>query len=166
MNVDKKPTYREVHGTTRVGDFLRKIKDIAPGALDILGTVTGVDSLKDLADKIEGTTALTPEQKALALAELELDLKEYEMEIRDRESARQRQVETAKAGQKDLLYNVTGFVGLGVFAFVVYSIIFLEVPNGNKEIFIHLIGIVEGVALAIFGFFFGSSDKEKKHNVK
>ncbi|MDT8347678.1 MAG: hypothetical protein RQ756_07730 [Flavobacteriaceae bacterium] len=161
MNNDKKPTYREVHGTTRVGDFLRKIKGIAPGALDLLGTITGVESLKELGKKIEGSDELTAEQKALALAELELDLREYELEIRDRESARQRQVETAKAGRKDLLYNVTGFVGLGVFAFVVYSIIFLEVPKDNKEIFIHLIGIVEGVALAIFGFFFGSSDKEK-----
>jgi hypothetical protein len=40
--------------------------------------------------------------------------------------------------------------------------VFLDIPASNKEIFIHLIGIVEGVALSIFGFFFGSSDVEKK----
>jgi hypothetical protein len=161
MNPPKK-TYKDIHGTTRVGDFLRKIKGVAPEILNVAGAVTGIEGLKDLGQMIDQDQSLTKEQKELALAELEIDLKEYQLEVADRDSARSRQVEVAKAGKKDLLYNVSGFIGLGVFAFVVYSIIYLEVPKGNKEIFIHLIGIVEGVALSIFGFFFGSSDTEKR----
>lgn len=155
-------TYKEIHGTTRVGDFLRNIKGVAPDILNVAGSLTGIESLKSIGDMIKGDEVLTDEEKQRALAELELDIKEYQIQVADRDSARSRQVEIAKSGKKDLLYNVTGFVGLIVFAFVVYSIIYLEVPKGNKEIFIHLIGIVEGVALSIFGFFFGSSDKEKK----
>ena len=155
-------TYKEKHGTTRVGDFLRKVKGVAPDVLRLAGNVTGVDALKNLGNAIQEDETMSDEKKEIALAELELDLKEYELEVEDRDSARKRQIEVAKAGKKDLLYNVSGFIGLGVFAFVVYSIIYLEVPEGNKEIFIHLIGIVEGVALSIFGFFFGTSDTEKK----
>lgn len=160
---EKKLTYKEKHGTTRVGDFLRKLKGVAPDILNVAGTVTGVSGLKDLGKMIEKDDKLSPEKKELALAELELDIKEYEIEVADRESARKRQIEVARTGKRDLLYNVSGFIGLGVFAFVVYAIIYMEVPKSNKEIFIHLIGIVEGVALSIFGFFFGTSDTEKNN---
>lgn len=163
---DKKLTYKEKHGTTRVGDFLRKIKGVAPEILNVAGAITGVDTFNKLGSMIENDEKLSKEQKELALAELELDIKEYQLQVEDRDSARKRQVEIAKSGKKDLLYNVAGFIGLGVFAFVVYSIIFLEVPKDNKEIFIHLIGIVEGVALSIFGFFFGTSDTEKTNRKK
>ena len=38
------------------------------------------------------------------------------------------------------------------------------VPESNKEIFIHMIGIVEGVALSIFGYYFGSAVKKDDKN--
>ena len=63
----------------------------------------------------------------------------------------------------DWMFNATGIVGLLAFAFLVYTVVTTEVPASNKEIFIHLLGIVEGVALSIFGYYFGSA---KKENVK
>jgi hypothetical protein len=54
-------------------------------------------------------------------------------------------------------------VGLLVFCFVVYAIVFLHIPTMNKEIFIHLIGISEGVVLSIFGYYFGSAVKRNVH---
>jgi len=158
----KKQSYKDKNGTSRVGDFLRKIKDVSPSILEVASQLTGINGLNAIGDIIKGDPNLTENQKDLALEELKLDIKEYEIQVADRNSARNRQVEIAKSGKKDLLYNVSGFIGLGVFAFVVYSIVFLDIPSSNKEIFIHLIGIVEGVALSIFGFFFGSSDVEKK----
>ena len=158
----KKQSYKDKNGTSRVGDFLRKIKDVSPSILEVASQLTGINGLNAIGDIIKGDPNLTENQKDLALEELKLDIKEYEIQVADRNSARNRQVEIAKSGKKDLLYNVSGFIGLGVFAFVVYSIVFLDIPASNKEIFIHLIGIVEGVALSIFGFFFGSSDVEKK----
>jgi hypothetical protein len=61
------------------------------------------------------------------------------------------------------MFNATGVVGLAAFAFLVYTVVTTEVPETNKEIFIHLLGIVEGVALSIFGYYFGSSIKENKN---
>jgi len=44
---------------------------------------------------------------------------------------------------------------LFVFVFLVFAIVFLQIPEPNKEVFIHLVGICEGIVLSIFGYFFG-----------
>lgn len=79
-----KRTYKEIHGTTRVGDFLRNIKGAAPELLKLAGSVPGLSGLKSLGEIIENDNALTPEQKELALAQLELDYKEAVMESEER----------------------------------------------------------------------------------
>jgi hypothetical protein len=106
---------------------------------------------------IDSDAKLSPADKALA----QQHLKEmYELEVRDRESARIREVEIAKTGKFDLLFTLTGLIGLGVFVFIVYAIVYLDIPEKNKELFIHLIGIAEGVVLSIFGYYFGSAVKK------
>lgn len=140
---------------TKVGIF---IKDKAPEIIDTVGDllpdagVLGVvKNLINISDKF------TPEEKEL----LTEDLAEmYEMEVKDRESARTREVEVSKAGKHDYLFTLTGLIGLGVFCFIVYAIAFLQIPDANKEIWIHLIGISEGVVLSIFGYYFGSAMKK------
>jgi hypothetical protein len=133
---------------TKVGSILGKI-------LPDKG-IAGV--LKDLIDLDEG---LSPEEKEKAAEEL---LRAYEAEIEDRNSARNREVEVAKAGKEDWLFNLTGLVGLGAFGVIIWAIIALDIPEPNKELFYHLIGIIEGVSLSIFGYYFGTSmkDNEKK----
>ncbi len=86
----------------------------------------------------------------------------YKAEVEDRDSARQREVALAKIRKFDFMFNLTGFIGLGVFVFLVYAIIYIEVPEVNKHIWIHLIGISEGIIVSIFGYFYGSSMKDKK----
>ena len=85
----------------------------------------------------------------------------YRLEVADRDSARKREVNFRKYGI-DWMFNLTGIVGLAAFAFLVYTVVTTEVPQSNKEIFIHLIGIVEGVALSIFGYYYGSAVKQNK----
>jgi hypothetical protein len=58
------------------------------------------------------------------------------------------------------MMSLTGIIGLAAFGFIVYTVVTTNVPEGNKEIFIHMIGIVEGVALSIFGYYFGSAVKK------
>lgn len=71
---DKKKRYRDIHGTTRVGDFLRSInldKTINVVSNLISGDIKGaVDSLKDPSND------LTPEQREYALKLIELDLED------------------------------------------------------------------------------------------
>lgn len=140
---------------TKVGIF---IKDKAPEILDTVGDllpdagVLGVvKNLINMSDKF------TPEEKEVLTEDL---AQMYEIEVKDRESARLREVEISKAGRHDFLFTLTGLIGLGVFCFIVYAIAFLQIPDANKEIWIHLIGISEGVVLSIFGYYFGSAMKK------
>ena len=75
------PTYKERNGTTRVGDALRWIveqgKEVAPELLDIAGTVTGVEGLSKLSDKIKGSTELSEFDKKMLIEQLELDKEEF-----------------------------------------------------------------------------------------
>ena len=86
----------------------------------------------------------------------------YELEVRDRESARNREVEKSKTGQFDFMFNLTGLVGLLSFAFIIYAIVYVQIPKDNKEVWIHLIGICEGIVISIFGYFYGSAVNKNK----
>jgi hypothetical protein len=146
---DKKP-FKE----TKVGKFLlKKVPNIIGDALPDSG-VLGL--LKNIIDSDDNLTQEERESMHKELKEL------YELEVADRDSARKREVEKAKTGQFDFMFNLTGIVGLGAFAFIIYAIVFLEVPKDNKEVWIHLIGICEGVVLSIFGYFFGSAVKKNQ----
>lgn len=141
---DKKP-FKE----TKVGKFLLKkipglIGDVLPdnGVLGILKNV------------IDSDDTITPEERESMHKEL---VELYTLEVADRDSARKREVEKAKTGQFDLMFNLTGIIGLLAFAFIIYAIVYLEVPENNKEVWIHLIGICEGIVLSIFGYFYGSA---------
>ena len=151
MPKDKKP-FKE----TGLGKFLlcagSTIVDVVGDALPDKGLLGVVKNL------INKDPNLSEDQKSEAhdrLVEL------YRLEVEDRDSARKREVNLRKYGT-DWMFNLTGIVGLAAFAFLVYTVVTTQVPESNKEIFIHLIGIVEGVALSIFGYYFGSAIKENK----
>lgn len=138
---------------TAVGKFLMgKLPELASAAL----TDGPIGALKTL---IDSDPSIGPEEKARLHNEL---IEAYKVEVADRDSARTREAEVAKAGKKDWLFNLTGIVGLGAFAVIIWAILDLDIPEGNKELFYHLIGIVEGVALSIYGYFFGTSMKDDK----
>lgn len=136
---------------TKVGKFLmRKLPDLAGAALS-------GGPLAALGTLIEQDPKITPEEKEQLHREL---VEMYQLEVEDRDSARKREVEIAKTGRIDWLFNLTGIVGLGAFGVIIWAIISLDIPDANKELFYHLIGIVEGVSLSIFGYYFGNSIKK------
>ena len=134
---------------TKVGKLVGTLGGLLPdkGVLGVLKQVIDTDD------------TLTPEEKEEAHKAL---IEAYKAEVADRDSVRNREVEIAKTGRFDLMYNLTGVVGLGAFSFIVYAIVYLEIPAENKEVWIHLIGICEGIVLSIFGYFFGTSMKDNK----
>ncbi|MGA1703227.1 MAG: hypothetical protein ACO393_05895 [Methylophilaceae bacterium] len=139
---------------TKVGQFLlKKLPGFVGDALPDKGVLGIVKNL------IDNDTDMTPEEKAQMHKEL---IQLYELEVADRDSARNREVEKAKTGQFDLMFNLTGIIGLAAFAFIIYAIVYLEVPENNKEVWIHLIGICEGIVLSIFGYFYGSAVRKNK----
>jgi len=142
---------------TKLGQFL---KDKAPQVLDIVGDVLPTSgALGVVKNIISKDPDLSPEEKD-QLHQQVVEL--YKLEVDDRDSARNREIELAKSGKFDLMFNLTGLVGLSCFSFLVYAIVYLQVPEHNKEIWIHLIGVTEGIVLSIFGYFYGSSASRRK----
>ena len=153
MGVDEKKKFRD----TKMGewlkakapDILRVVGDVVPdaGVLGIISRLIDDDPKLDPADKEQGHNHL----KEL-----------YALEVSDRDSARKREVEISKTRNFDLMFNLTGMIGLGSFAFIIYAIVYLTIPEPNKEVWIHLIGITEGIVLSIFGYFFGSAVRKNR----
>lgn len=136
------------------------LKEKAPKVFEVIGDVLPNSGALGLVKNIiQHSDDIDPETKKLLHDQL---IESYKTEVADRDSARKREVEIAKVKKFDFMFNLTGIVGLGAFAFLVYAIVYLHIPEGNKEIWIHLIGITEGISLSIFGYFYGSAMKDKK----
>lgn len=67
--------------------------------------------------------------------------------------------------RKDLLYQATGFVVLGSFMLMIFALLFHEIPEANRELIVHVLGIIEGafVGNLVNYFFGGSMEVQKKH---
>lgn len=154
MSVDKKP-FKE----TGLGKILLSvIPGFIKGASKVLPDNGVLGVIKNLIDT---DPTMTDEEKAAAHDQL---VELYKLEVEDRDSARKREAAIVTAGGKDWMMSLTGIIGLAAFAFIVYTVVTTNVPESNKEIFIHMIGIVEGVALSIFGYYFGSAVKKDDKN--
>lgn len=57
----------------------------------------------------------------------------------------------------DWMKTITGIVVMIVFSAMVYTIITTEIPESNREIIIHVLGIMEGALMAIVTYYYGSS---------
>ena len=140
---------------TKIGKFLA---EKAPHVLDVAGALLPDAGLlgvvKNLIDKDPSLSPEDKEQIHQQLVEL------YKLEVEDRDSARKREVEITKAGGNDWMMNLTGVVGLLCFLFIVYSVVYIPEVLHN-ELFVHLMGMVEGVVIGnIFAFYYGTSSKK------
>ena len=140
---------------TKIGKFLA---EKAPHVLDVAGSLLPDAGLlgvvKNLIDKDPNLTPEDKQQIHQQLVEL------YKLEVEDRDSARKREVEITKAGGNDWMMNLTGVVGLVCFVFIIYSVVYIPEVLDN-ELFIHLMGMVEGVVIGnIFAFYYGTSSKK------
>ena len=72
---DKK-SYKDIHGTTRVGDFLRKIKKsgLVGKAIDAAGDLSTGNILGALKTILVEDNSISPEDRAFALEQLRLDI--------------------------------------------------------------------------------------------
>jgi hypothetical protein len=62
----------------------------------------------------------------------------------------------------DLLYYATGFAIIAVFLTMSYVVMFLTVPEANKEAFAHLRGMIDGAFVTgLVGYYFVKSSKDK-----
>ena len=138
---------------TKVGQWLGKN---APKVLDAVGDLLpDQGALGVVKNLIQGDPDLEPSQKA------EFARMAFELESADRASARNREIEVAKAtGKQDWMMMVTGMVGLLSFMFTIYAVVYIDSVREN-ELFIHLMGMIEGLVSGnIFAYYYGASVKK------
>jgi hypothetical protein len=160
MSEEKQNASKKPFKDTGLGKILLSVLPGAvKGASKVLPDRGLLGVIKNLIDT---DPDMTEEEKAVAHDQL---VELYRLEVEDRDSARKREASIAATGRSDWMMTLTGIVGLAAFSFLVYTVVTTEVPEENTEIFIHMIGIVEGVALSIFGYYFGSAvKKDNKSN--
>ena len=137
---------------TKIGKIL---KNKAPKIFEVAGNLLPDKGILGIVKNlIDSEPDLSSEDKAQLHKEV---LEAYKLEVEDRDSARSREVEIAKVKKFDFMFTLTGLVGLGTFIFLVYAIVYIEIPEHNEKTFYTLIGLVEGITLSLFGYFYGSS---------
>jgi|688.fasta_scaffold291047_2 hypothetical protein len=158
---------------TGFGKFLNKAGKHIGTAIEV-GAEIATGDIAGALDIVKGKiqeSSISEVEKAKLLQEMELSrmawIKEmFQLEVQDRESARDREAALAANGMRDWFQYVVGSVGLICFGFIIYTLIFRVVPESNREMFIHLLGIVEGVVISIFSYYFGSSLGSKRKDLK
>lgn len=140
---------------TKIGGWLKKA---APHIIEIVGdALPEKGALGIIKNLIQKDDKLTEGEKEEALGLIKLDLEAFELELKDRDSARNREIEIAKTGNKDIMMICTGAVGLLSFLFTIYAVVFIPSVNDNK-LFTHLMGMIEGVVVGnIFAYYYGAS---------
>jgi hypothetical protein len=133
---------------TKIGKFLT---EKGSGIMDIVDDF--IPPLKVVTNLIDRDERLTPEEREAAKI---LAIQTYEIEVKDRDSARNREIEIAKSGKKDVLQLSAGFTALVTFILMVIAVVF-GFAGTEKAIFHQLMGIIEGVALTVFAYYFGTS---------
>ena len=131
---------------TKLGEWFR---DKAPNVLDKVGDVVpGGQVLQAVGALIDATTVSTAEKREARALLLEL-------EAADRADARQREVEFTKAtGGRDWMQTAVGIVGMVAFILMIW---WATQGVEEREVYFHLLGVVEGVAVTIYGYYYGSS---------
>jgi hypothetical protein len=152
---------------TKFGAFLSKASQSVPELLAVGGEILTGDiggAVDKVGDILKGREANNTKVKALLqefeLAKMDFKKEMYALEVEDRKRASNREVEMAKAGGQDWLMYATGITGLLAFGVVIYAAIWIPSSQDNK-LFIHLLGMIEGVVVSnLFAYYFGTSIKK------
>ena len=154
--MSNKKSYKDRNGTTRVGDALRWLfkqgKNIAPEILTIAGNVTGIDSLKLLANKIKNDDNIEPKDKELLLKELEFDLIEMNEVTKRWESDNK----TDSFLTQNIRPLTLAFLTLTLFIYIV-----LDSSLNGFEISDKWIDLLSSLLLLVYGGYFGARSAEK-----
>lgn len=147
--------YKEKNGTTRVGDFLRKVGKVVPEVLEVAGNLTGIEALERAGDIIRGKSEMSEADKEIMLSQIEA-AKEVEIaRLADLDSARRREVELAKTGRTDWMMKLVGVVILALLITSVITVFFFDLSNKDMAHFI--LGEIFGFGGSMVFFYFGSS---------
>ena len=90
---ERELSYKERNGTTRVGDFLRSVKDVGPDILKAAGKLTDISGLEYVGELLDEDEKIAKEDKEVAKEKIKADIEEAKI-------ASQREIEKAKERTK------------------------------------------------------------------
>jgi len=152
---DKK-SYKEKNGTTRVGDALRWLvkqgKEVAPEVLNVAGSITGIEQLKDLADKIKGDSGLSETDKEILLEELRHDM----IEMQESTKRWEADMHSDSWLSKNIRPLSLAFLTLTLFLYII-----LDSALEAFKIDSAWIDLLSSLLLLVYGGYFGMRSAEK-----
>ena len=141
---------------TNVGNALRFLvkqgKVIAPSLLDLAGTITGIDDLKELGSQIRGSSALSVEDKELLLKELEYDM--IEMQEVTKRWVSDNMSDSYMS--KNIRPLTLGFLTATLFVYII-----LDSSIEAFKVDAEWVGLLKGLMMLAYGGYFGARTLEK-----
>ncbi len=148
--------YKKKNGTTRVGDALRWLvkqgKEVAPDILSIAGGITGIEQLKELAGKIEGSKQLSEADKELLLEELRYDM----IEMQESTKRWEADMNSDSWLSKNIRPLSLAFLTLTLFIYII-----LDSSLEGFKIASNWIDLLSSLLLLVYGGYFGARSAEK-----
>jgi hypothetical protein len=153
------------------------LKTAAPMAATALTGPAGGMAVKMIAqklgveDSVEAVTKHLQANPGDAVKLKELDLKELELHNADRDSARNREVEMAKADVHFITKNITSLLAIGTLTSTMIMtglVFFVNFPDSQENIIIFVLGFLSSAATQVLSYYFGSSagSKDKDEKIK
>jgi hypothetical protein len=151
--------------------LLTILKSAAPALATAVAGPLGGAAIKMLGDKlgVDGsdvnavTAAIIQNPDSLQkLKELELEF--AKIDAQDRNSARNREVEMAKADVHFITKNITSILAIGILtgAIVITTLVFfVDFPDSQENILIFVLGSLFSIATQVVSYYFGSSQGSK-----
>jgi hypothetical protein len=160
---------KKAFAETGFGKFVGKAGKLLPQILDVglqvaTGNISGAISSVSDALKKEAETNVQAKQLLMELEQNQLNwaLEMERIHAADRDSARNREVAMAQTGKKDWTNSLLAVVAVLAFGFALYVVAYRTIPAANREMFIHILGIIEGGMITqVFQYYFGSSSGSK-----
>lgn len=147
--------FKDEHGKSRVGLFLNKA---APELLNVVSTLTGISSLKDLAGVITGSKELSSEQKEHALKLLEMDMEEMR--------------EVTKRWQSDMVSDswMSKNIRPYTLAFLTFLLSIIMIIDSTDYFQFNVkpeyIDLLKALLITVYFAYFGSRGYEKAKKIK
>jgi len=136
---------------------------LAGKAVSMIASKLGVEN------NVEAVTKALETDPSLALKLKELDLKELEVHAKDRDSARNREVEMAKADVHFITKNITSLLAIGTLTSTMIMtglVFFVNFPDSQENIIIFVLGFLSSAATQVLSYYFGSSAGSKDKDAK
>ena len=120
-----------------------------------------IDDIIATGLKIIDKVIPNPEARAAAqqkLLELQQsgELRLEELAVSDRDSARKREMEVKDNTPRQLAFIVTA-----LYATLQISLLFVVIPDGNRDLLMRALGVLDACLIGVWGYYFGSSSSSK-----